>query len=177
MVPTFPVLPPRPAPFRNASAGPRVVTGSTIARSPRVGFTTHIPIGRVARFRLSASPVGPCQCRPNPVLRTAVYSRPRDDSRPGMGSKGVLQLPAPRCSRASIFQCTRLQQSAPLARERRTIRFDGIVSRGWRPPTRFSVAGRPTRYWQYTSVSGYSDPPPKAQGRHIAEINGRCTKK
>lgn len=49
-VPGAPVLPCTPASFRSASAGPRVVRGSTVARSPSVGLNTHIISGRVSRF-------------------------------------------------------------------------------------------------------------------------------
>ena len=50
-VPGAPVLPCTPAPFRNASADPRVVKGTTVARSPSVRVVTHIFVGRVSRFR------------------------------------------------------------------------------------------------------------------------------
>lgn len=57
-VPGAPVLPCTPAPFRYASAGPRVVRSSTVARSPSVGLITHIFPGRVSRFSCLCSVPG-----------------------------------------------------------------------------------------------------------------------
>ena len=50
-VPSAPVFPCTPVSFRNTSADPRVVKGSTVARSPSVRVVTHIFVGRVSRFR------------------------------------------------------------------------------------------------------------------------------
>jgi hypothetical protein len=49
-VPSAPVFPCTPTPFRDVSAGPRVVRGSTVARRPSVRLITHIFVGRVSRF-------------------------------------------------------------------------------------------------------------------------------
>lgn len=50
-VPSAPVFPCTPVSFRNTSADPRVVKGTTVARSPSVRVVTHIFVGRVSRFR------------------------------------------------------------------------------------------------------------------------------
>lgn len=112
-------------------------------------FPRRMPLPRLARANV-AQILDLC---------SAVHFRPRDDRRPGMGSKGVLQLPAPRCSRASTFPCTRLQQSALLARK--SVEPSGSLAscRGGGSPRHGSVTAGGHPVWQYTSVNAYSDQP------------------
>lgn len=116
-VPSAPVFPCTPTSFRNVSAGPHVVKGSTVARSPSVGLITHILVGRVSRFSCKCSIPGwpvpmspkssmPLLCDPKRVAYGLEWGR-----------RGYHNPQRPVVARASISQCTRLQQSVFLAKE------------------------------------------------------------
>lgn len=89
-VPGAPIFSCTPAPFRYASAGPRVVKGSTVARSPLVGLITHIISGRVSRFscfvqrpRLARSDVAQTRRRDVVLIRPSPRRMRREWGRRG----------------------------------------------------------------------------------------------
>ena len=111
MVPTSPVLPQCPAPFRNASAGPRVVTGSTIARSPWVRLRLTIlsagfPVSALQPPRLARALVA--QSCPFEWSRSRHYNRQRSVVKVDISG-------CPPCV-ASGFTRTTLPQSHPIGK-------------------------------------------------------------
>ena len=95
--PDFPCTPPVVSP---GSEVPRVVRRSTVTCSPSVGLITHNSVGRVSRFELALSPVGPCPCRPN----LTCFANGVEAS--------IAARSAPLFAAPASIRCTRLPQSA-----------------------------------------------------------------
>ena len=155
-VPDAPVLPCVPPVVSRRLRSLRVVMRSTVARSPQVGLVTHNPVGRVSRFELALSPVGPCPCRPNLTCFTnRVEARNYALARAHPAAPGCLP-------RQHLFDARGFRSLLRLATE--VVSYPAL----WRVQWRLAASPRsvyrltPSR-WQYACVTTYSDMSP----RHI----------
>lgn len=115
-----------------------------------MGLVTHVLYDRSVGHLL---PTATCPRRPNPSLfLIGVESGIAARSAPLRDQKSLWPI---ACS--SSIKSKQLPQSAPAGNWRyQAIRLVAIVSRGWRPPTRFCVGRSSSPCWQYTSVVTYS---------------------
>lgn len=116
-----------------------------------MGLVTHVLYDRPVWHFL---PTATCPRRPNPSLfLIGVESGIAARSAPLRDQKSLWPI---ACS--SSIKSKQLPQSAPAGNWRyQAIRLAAIVSRSWRPPTRFCVGRSSSSCWQYTSVTMYSD--------------------